>query len=413
MNRTSSCWSGWHSCIAVTVNLTLLVNFFYCLKSFGIPVSIREHMDLLSALDADLAFADQEQFYYLARTALVKDEKHFDKFDRAIQAFWSGLESMEGLVEALIPDEWLRGEFTKHLSEEEKAKIESLGGLEELIKKFRERLEEQKARHAGGSKWIGTGGTSPFGHGGYHPSGIRIGGEGQQGRAVKVWEKREYRNLDDSIELGTRNIKVALRRLRKFAREGAADQLDLDDTIRSTARNAGLLDIKMVPEKHNAVKVLIFFDIGGSMNRHVRICQELFSAARTEFKHLEFYYFHNVLYESVWKDNRRRFSERIPTYDLMNTYGRDYKLIFVGDASMAPWEITYAGGSVEHYNEEPGQVWMERVAGSYDKLAWINPVAEKHWKFTQSTEMIQQMTAGHMYPLTIKGLEDTMHYLAR
>ncbi len=370
-------------------------------------------MDLLAALDANLAFADQEAFYYLARTALIKDEKHFDKFDRAMQAFWSGLDSVEGMIEALIPEDWLRQEFSKHLTDEEKAKIESLGGLQELIERFNERLEEQKGRHAGGNKWIGTGGTSPFGHGGYHPSGIRIGGEGKQGRAVKVWEKREYKNLDDSVELGTRNIKVALRRLRKFARQGAADQLDLADTISSTARNAGLLDIKMVPEKHNAVKVLIFFDIGGSMNRHVKTCEELFSAARTEFKHLEFYYFHNFIYESVWKDNRRRFSERIPTYDMMHTYGRDYKVIFVGDASMAPWEITYPGGSVEHHNEEPGKIWMERVLGGYDKAVWINPVPEDSWNYTQSIEMVRSMVDGNMYPLTVKGLEETMQYLGR
>ena len=370
-------------------------------------------MDMLSVLDTNLVFADQDQFYYLARTTLVKDEKHFDKFDRAMQAFWSGLDSLDGMIEALIPDDWLRQEFRKNLTEEERAKIESLGGLEELIERFKKRLEEQKGRHAGGNKWIGTGGTSPFGHGGYHPSGIRIGGESNQGRAVKVWEKREYKNLDDSLELGTRNIKVALRRLRKFAREGAADQLDLPETISSTAKNAGYLDIKMVPEKHNAVKVLIFFDIGGSMNRHVKTCEELFSAARTEFKHLEFYYFHNFIYESVWKDNRRRFSERIPTYEMMHTYGRDYKVIFVGDASMAPWEISYPGGSVEHHNDEPGQVWMERVLKGYDKVAWINPVPEKNWQYTQSIDMVYSMVEGNMFPLTVKGLEATMQYLGR
>lgn len=376
-------------------------------------MSIREHVDLLSALDAGLAYADQEQFYFLARTALVKDEKHFDKFDRAMTAFWSGLDSLEGLVEASIPDEWLRSEFLKQLSEEEKAKIDSLGGLDELIKKFKERLEEQQKRHAGGNKWIGTGGTSPFGHGGYHPSGIRIGGEGQHNRAVKVWEKREFRNLDDSIELGTRNLKIALRRLRKFAREGAADQFDLDDTIHSTARNAGLLDIKMVPEKHNAVKVLLFFDVGGSMNRHVKICEELFSAARTEFKHLEFFYFHNCLYESVWKDNRRRYSEGVSTHDVMNRYGSDYKVIFVGDASMSPWEIVYPGGSVEHNNAEAGQTWLERIGQSYHKIAWINPVPEKQWDYTQSIGLIQSIVDDKMFPLTVKGLEQAMTHLAR
>jgi len=391
----------------------MLVNLFFCLKQYGVPVSIREHIDLLTALDANFAFADAEQFYNLARTSLVKDEKHFDKFDRAMAAFWKGIESVDGMIEALIPDEWLRQEFSKQLSEEEKAKIESLGGLDELIEKFKERLAEQEKRHQGGSKWIGTGGTSPFGHGGYNPAGIRVGGSGQQGRAVKVWEKRAFRNLDDSIEIGTRNIKVALRRLRKFAREGAADELDLDSTISSTARNAGLLDIHMRPEKHNAVKVLMFFDIGGSMNRHVRTCEELFSAARSEFKHLEFYYFHNYIYESVWKDNRRRFSERIPTYDLLNRYGRDYKVIFVGDASMAPWEITYAGGSVEHYNEEPGSVWMKRVTDSFDKVAWINPVQEKQWHYVQSIEIVSQQVEDRMFPLTLAGLEDTMGFLAR
>ncbi len=391
----------------------MLVNFFHCLKTFGVPVSVREHMDLLAALDADIAFADQEQFYFLARTALVKDERHFDKFDRAVGAFWSGLESIEGLMEAMIPEEWLRSEFLKQLSEQEKARIESLGGLEELIERFRQRIEEQQKRHQGGSKWIGTGGTSPFGHGGYHPTGIRIGGEGQQGRAVKVWEKRHYRNLDDTVEVGTRNIKIALRRLRKFAREGAADQLDLDDTIRSTARNAGLLDIRMVPERHNAVKVLIFFDVGGSMNRHVKTCEELFSAVRSEFKHLEYFYFHNFIYESVWRDNRRRYNEGMPTYDVLHRFGRDYKVIFVGDASMSPWEIVYPGGSVEHNNSEAGQIWMERLCSSFDKVAWINPVPEAHWEYTQSIGLVRQLVEDKMYPLSLKGLEEAMTWLGK
>ena len=391
----------------------MLINLFCTLKTFGVPVSIGEHMDLISALERNLVFTDQQQFYFLARTALVKDEKHFDKFDRAMTAFWSALDSPDGMIEALIPDDWLGQEFTKYLTDEEKAQIESLGGLEELIEKFKARLEEQKGRHAGGSKWIGTGGTSPFGHGGYHPSGIRIGGAGQHGRAAKVWEKRKFRNLDDAVELGTRNIKIALLRLRKFAREGAADLLDLNNTISSTAKNAEMLDIKMVPEKHNAVKVLIFFDIGGSMNRHVKTCEELFSAAKAEFKHLEFYYFHNFIYETVWQDNRRRFSERIPTYDLMHKYARDYKVIFVGDASMAPWEINDAGGSVEHYNEEPGQLWMERIRRSYDKVAWINPMPKKNWKFTQSIEMVNTLMDRNMYPLSVKGLEQTMPFLAK
>lgn len=391
----------------------MLVDFFSCLRSFGVPVTIREHLDLLSALDTDLVLADQQQFYYLARTTLVKDEKHFDKFDRAVSAFWSGLESVEGLVEALIPEEWLRSEFFRQLDDQQKAQIESLGGLEELIRKFRQRLEEQTGRHAGGNKWIGTGGTSPFGHGGYHPSGIRIGGQGGQGRAVKVWEKRQFKNLDDSAELQTRNLKVALRRLREFAREGAADQLDLDDTIRSTARNAGLLDIKMVPERHNAVKVLVFFDVGGSMDRHVKVCEKLFSAVRSEFKHLEYFYFHNFIYESVWKDNRRRFKEDLRTHDVLNTYGSDYRVIFVGDASMSPWEIVYPGGSVEHNNNEAGQVWMQRITGNYEKVAWLNPITESQWKYTESIQLVQQLVENRMYPLTVKGIEQAMSILAR
>ncbi len=391
----------------------MLVNFFQCLKAHGVPVSVREHMDLLAALDANIAFADEEQFYYLARTALVKDEKHFDRFDRALKAFWTGLESVEGLIEALIPEEWLRQEFVKQLSDAEKAKIKSLGGLEELIARFRERLAEQEGRHAGGSKWIGTGGTSPFGHGGYHPGGIRIGGEGRHGRAVKVWEKREYRNLDDSVEIGTRNIKIALRRLRRFAREGAAEELDLDDTIRSTARNAGLLDIRMVPERHNAVKVLIFFDVGGSMNAHVQTCEELFSAVRSEFKHLEYFYFHNFLYESVWRDNRRRYNEGVSTLDVLHRYGRDYKVVFVGDASMSPWEIVYPGGSVEHHNAEPGQAWMARLREAFDKVAWINPVPRAHWDYTESIGLVRRLVDDRMYPLTVKGLEEAMTWLGK
>jgi len=391
----------------------MLTNLFYTLKAHSVPVSIREHLDLLSALDANLVIADQEEFYYLARTLLVKDEKHFDKYDKAFQAFTNGLESLEGLVEALIPDEWLRSEFYKQLSDEEKAKIESLGGLDELIKKFKERLEEQKERHQGGNKWIGTGGTSPFGHGGYNPAGIRIGGPGRNSSAVKVWEKREFKNLDDSTDLSPRNLKVALRRLRKFAREGAAEKLDLDDTIRSTANNAGLLDIKMVPERHNAVKVLLFFDVGGSMDDYIRLCETLFSAARTEFKHLEYFYFHNFLYESVWKDNRRRHDERFPVLDILNKYSKDYKVIFVGDASMAPWEITYSGGSIEHNNQESGESWMQRVMNSFEKIVWINPTQKEYWEYTQSIGMIQRIMDQRMYPLTAKGLEEAMTELSR
>ncbi|MDO7636716.1 MAG: VWA domain-containing protein, partial [Porticoccaceae bacterium] len=312
----------------------MLINFFYTLKRANVPVSIKELLDLLTAMEKNIAFGSIDDFYLLSRTCLVKDEKYYDRFDRAFGAYFKNLENIDDIIQALIPEDWLRKEFEKHLSDKEKAKIESLGGLEKLIEEFKKRLEEQKERHQGGNKWIGTGGTSPFGNGGFNPEGIRVGGEGGQGSAVKVWEDRQFQDLDDSVEIGTRNIKVALRRLRKFAREGAADQLDLADTIRCTARNAGLLDIKMVPERHNAVKVLIFFDIGGSMDSYVRLCEELFSAAKTEFKHLEYFYFHNCLYDYVWKDNYRRRDEQISTYDLLHKYSSDYKVIFVGDASM-------------------------------------------------------------------------------
>ena len=391
----------------------MLTNLFYTLKAHGVPVSIREHLDLLAALDANLVLADTEEFYYLARILLVKDEKHFDKYDKGFQAFMNGLESLDGLVEALIPDDWMRNEFIKQLSDEEKAKIKSLGGLDELIKQFKERLEEQKERHEGGNKWVGTGGTSPFGHSGYNPAGIRVGGPGRNRSAVKVWEKREFKNLDDSSDLSPRNLKVALRRLRKFAREGAADKLDLDGTIRSTASNAGLLDIIMEPERHNAVKVLLFFDVGGSMDDYVQLCETLFSAARTEFKHMEYYYFHNFIYESVWKDNRRRHDERIPVLDILNRYSKDYKVIFIGDASMSPWEISYRGGSIEHNNQESGQAWMQRLMGSFDKTVWINPTQFEYWDYTQSIGIIRQLMEDRMYPLTAKGLEEAMTELSR
>ena len=330
----------------------MLVNFFHGLRDAGVPVTTRELLDLLGGIRQHVVFASIDDFYYFSRTCLVKDEKYFDRFDRAFGAHFKDLEGLDDVIEAIIPDDWLRAEFMKQLSEEDRAKIESLGGLEKLIEEFKKRLEEQKKRHQGGNKWIGTGGTSPFGQQGYHPEGIRVGPNGGNRKAVKVWDKREFRNLDDSVELGTRNIKVAMRRLRKFARTGAADELDLDDTIRSTARNAGLLDIKMVPERHNAVKVLLFFDVGGSMDPHVRVCEELFSAARSEFKHMEYFYFHNFIYESVWRNNVRRHNERVPLLDVMHKYSHDYKVIFVGDAAMSPYEIAQPGGSVEHWNEE-------------------------------------------------------------
>lgn len=391
----------------------MLVNFFHVLKDTGVPVTPRELLDLLEAMERRLVFGDMDDFYSLSRAILVKDEKYYDRFDRAFGLHFQDLEALDDVIEAMIPDDWLRSEFMKQLSEEDKAKIESLGGLEELIEQFKQRLEEQKKRHQGGNKWIGTEGTSPFGNDGYHPEGIRVGGESKNKRAAKVWDRRDFKNLDDSVELGTRNIKVALRRLRKFARTGATEELDLDDTIKSTARNAGLLDIKMMPERHNAVKVLLFLDIGGSMDPHVKVCEELFSAARTEFKHLEYFYFHNFLYESVWKNNIRRFNERTSTLDLMHKYGHDYKLVFVGDASMSPYEIMQPGGSVEHWNEESGELWMRRLRETYEKCIWINPVPEDEWEYTQSISITRQLMEGKMYPLTLRGLEEGMSFLSK
>jgi uncharacterized protein with von Willebrand factor type A (vWA) domain len=391
----------------------MLINFFHGLRDAGIPVTTRELLDLLAGLERHLAMGSVDDFYHLSRACLVKDEKYYDRFDRAFGAHFRDLESLDDVIEAMIPDDWLRSEFMKQLSDEDKAKIESLGGLEKLIEEFRKRLEEQKERHEGGSKWIGTGGTSPFGQQGYHPEGIRVGPNGGNRRAVKVWDRRDFRNLDDTVEIGTRNIKMALRRLRKFARTGAAEELDLDDTISSTARNAGLLDIRMVPERHNAVKVLLFFDIGGSMDPHVRVCEELFSAARTEFKHMESFYFHNFLYESVWRNNVRRHHERQPLLDVMHKYGHDYKVVIVGDASMSPYEIVQPGGSVEHWNEEAGEVWLRRLRATYDKCIWINPVPEDEWEYTQSIAMTRQLMEGQMYPLTLQGLEQGMTSLSR
>jgi len=391
----------------------MLINFFHGLRDAGVPVTTRELLDLMEGLKQNIAFCDIDEFYYFSRACLVKDEKYFDRFDRAFGLHFKELEALDDIIEALIPDDWLRAEFMKDLTEEEKAKIESLGGLEKLIEEFKKRLEEQKERHEGGNKWIGTGGTSPFGQEGYHPEGIRVGPNGGNKKAVKVWDRRDYKNLDDSIQLGTRNIKVALRRLRKFARTGAAEELDLDDTISSTARNAGLLDIKMVPERHNAVKVLLFFDVGGSMDPHVKVCEELFSAARTEFKHMKNFYFHNFLYESVWSNNIRRHNERTQVLDILHKYSHDYKVVFVGDASMSPYEIVQPGGSVEHWNEEPGEIWMRRIQDVYDKVIWLNPVPEEDWQYTQSVAITHQLMEGHMYPLTLQGLEEGMGYLSR
>jgi len=391
----------------------MLVNFFHGLKDAGIPVSTRELLDLLEAMKRHLAFADMDDFYHLSRAIMVKDEKYYDRFDRAFGTHFKDLEGLDDVIETLIPDDWLRSEFMKQLSDEEKAKIESLGGLEKLIEEFKKRLEEQKKRHQGGNKWVGTGGTSPFGNDGYNPEGIRVGGESKNKRAAKVWDRRDFKNYDDAVELGTRNIKVALRRLRKFARTGAADELDLDDTRGSTARNAGLLDIKMVPERHNAVKVLLFLDVGGSMDPHVKVCEELFSAARTEFKHLEYFYFHNFLYESVWKNNIRRHNERTATLDLMHKYSHDYKVVIVGDASMSPYEIVQPGGSVEHWNEEAGEAWIRRLRSTYEKCIWINPTPKDEWEYTQSIGITNQLMEGKMYPLSLQGLEEGMAFLSK
>lgn len=392
----------------------MLLNLFHELRTARVPVSLRELLDLIAALERNVVFADMDEFYYLARALLVKDERHYDKFDRAFAAYFKGLENLQEHIEALIPEDWLRREFMRQLSDEERAQIQSLGGLDKLIETFKQRLQEQQKRHAGGNKWIGTGGTSPFGSGGYHPEGIRMGDAGErQGRAVKVWEQREYKNLDEDEQLNTRSIQMALRRLRQFARQGAAEEFDLPATIEHTARDGGLLNIRMRPERRNTVKLLILFDIGGSMDAHIEECQALFSACRTEFKHLEYYYFHNFLYESVWKNNQRRHSERTPTYDVLHTYGSDWKVIIVGDASMAPYEISHAGGSVEHWNDEPGYLWMQRFMQHFGKLVWLNPYPEHAWRYTQSIGMTRELVEGEMYPMTLAGLEQAMQSLSR
>jgi len=391
----------------------MLLGFFFQLRAGGLKVSITEFLTLLELLKRRVIQYDVEQFYYLSRACLVKDESLYDRFDRVFSAHFKGIEDLFGPHGADIPEEWLRKQIELGLSDEEKAQIEALGGWEKLMETLKQRLEEQKERHQGGSKWIGTGGTSPFGAYGYNPEGIRIGQEGsRQRRAVKVWDKREFRNLDDSLELGTRNMKVALRRLRRFARQGAAEELDLPDTIESTAKNAGMLDIKMVPERHNATKVLLFLDIGGSMDDHIRVCEELFSAARSEFKHLEYFYFHNCVYEGLWKDNQRRHSVRVPTMDVLHKYAADYKLILVGDATMSPYEIQHPGGSVEHWNEEAGATWMKRLLDTYPKAIWLNPEPEQRWLHTPSIQMLLQLMEQRMYPLSINGLEKGMRVLS-
>jgi len=391
-------------------------DFFLTLREARVPVTLREYLMFLEALKSGVASYKVEHFYYLARSCLVKDERNLDKFDQVFGHCFEGIElsaNEEGIF-AEIPAEWLRTLGENFLTTEEMAEIESMGGFDRLMEELKKRLDEQERPHQGGSKWIGTGGTSPFGADGYNPEGIRIGQEkGRHGRGIKVWDKRQYKDLDDEIEIGTRNMKLALRRLRSFARDGAATELDLPDTISSTARNAGLLDIKMVPERHNSVKVLILFDIGGSMDYHIEVCEKLFSAVRSEFKHLEYYYFHNCLYERLWKDNARRGVDQIMTWDLLHTYCSDYKLIFVGDATMGPYEISYPGGSVEHWNEEPGSIWLDRILGVYDRSIWLNPVPENYWGNSPSIKEIKRIVGDRMYPLTLDGLDRGMRELSR
>ena len=390
----------------------MLIDFFFKLKSHKLPVSIKEFLTLLEALQKGVIGSSIDDFYYLARTTMVKDESNFDKFDRAFAEFWEGIEAIPG-IEAQIPLEWLLKQAELTLSEEEKKMIEALGGWEKLMETLKKRLEEQKERHQGGNKWIGTGGTSPFGAYGFNPEGIRIGQKTSRNRsAVKVWDQREYQNLDDSVELGTRNIKVALRRLRRFARQGAPDEFDLENTITSTAKKA-YLDIHMRPERRNTVKVLLLLDIGGSMDDHVKLCQEMFSACKTEFKHLEYFYFHNCLYDYVWKDNRRRHAEHTRTWDLLHKYGHDYKVIFVGDATMSPYEILQPGGSIEYYNEEAGAVWLKRVTDVYQKCVWLNPEPEEIWGYRQSVQVMKELMGGRMYPTTMGGLEKAMKVLTK
>ena len=391
----------------------MLIDFFQHLRSAKLPVSIKEYLMLLEAMQRKVISPSIDDFYHLSKTSLIKDERNFDKFDRAFGAYFKGIESIAELS-LEVPEDWLKRMMQREFTAEEKAAIEALGGLDKLMERLREILAEQKKRHEGGSKWLGTNGTSPFGNGGYNPEGIRVGGPSAGNRtAVKVWEQRAYRDYDDTVELGTRNIKIALRRLRKFAREGAEEELDLDDTIASTARNAGYLDIKMVPERHNTIKVLMLLDVGGTMDDHIKQTEELFSATKTEFKHLEFFYFHNCVYDHVWKNNRRRHAERTPTWDILRKYNPDYRLIFVGDATMSPYEILQPGGSVEYNNEEAGAVWLRRLVERFPKFAWLNPEPEGVWDYRQSISVIKQIMGDRMYPVTIRGLENAMRELAK
>jgi uncharacterized protein len=391
----------------------MFATFFHELKTAGIPVSLKEYLTLMEAMAGDLADMNVEHFYYLSRAALVKDERDLDKYDRVFGAVFKGLDLVGETLSVGLPAEWLRALSERVLSDEEKAQVQALGGWDKIMEELARRLREQKGRHEGGSKWIGTGGTSPYGAYGYNPEGVRIGQDGNRNfRAVKVWDRRDFRDLDDTVELGTRNIKLALRRLRHFARSGTAEELDLDTTIRSTAHR-GYLDLAFRPERRNTVKVLLFFDVGGSMDWHVKISEELFSAARSEFKHMEYFYFHNCLYESIWRDNIRRQVDRIPTWDVLHTYPADYKAIFVGDASMSPYEITLPGGSVEHWNEEAGAVWLQRVTGIYKNVVWLNPVPEHLWGYTASIGYVRQLLEGRMFPLTLEGIDGAMRELMR
>ncbi len=390
----------------------MFLDFLDELRAAGIPASLKEHLVLLEALDRDVIDRTPEDFYYLARATYVKDEGLIDRFDQVFAKVFKGIATTYGEQGTEVPADWLRAVAEKFMTPEEMAEIEKLGTWNELMETLQKRLDEQKERHEGGSKWIGTGGTSPFGNGGYNPEGVRIGGESKHGQAVKVWDKREFKNLDSTKELGTRNIKIALRRLRRFAREGAADELDLDATVSGTARQ-GWLDIHMRPERHNAVKLLLFLDVGGSMDPHIKLCEELFSAATAEFKNLEFFYFHNCPYEGVWKDNRRRFAERTPTWDVLHKFGHDYKLIFIGDASMSPYEISHPGGSVEHFNEESGITWMQRLTTTYPAAAWLNPVPEAHWGYSQSIALMRELMGERMFPLSLTGLDNAMRTLTR
>jgi uncharacterized protein with von Willebrand factor type A (vWA) domain len=391
----------------------MFATFFQELKSAGLPVTLKEYLTLLEGLSAGIPGRSVESFYYLSRACLIKDERHLDRFDRVFGHVFKGLSALPESLETEIPEDWLRMVSELHLSEDDKRRIAELGGWEKIMEELAKRLAEQKERHAGGNKWIGTGGTSPYGAYGYNPAGVRIGQkENRHRRAIKVWDKREFKDLDETVEIGTRNIKVALRRLRSFARQGSAEELDLAGTIRGTAEK-GYLDIHMVPERHNAIKVLMFFDVGGSMDWHIKCAEELFSAARSEFKHLEYYYFHNCLYENLWRDNARRLTEHMPTWDVLHTYPADYKVIFIGDASMSPYEITHVGGAVEHMNEEAGVIWLQRVTETYQHCVWLNPIPEEHWDWTPSIGMVRDMMAGRMYPLNLEGLDAAMRELMR